>query len=130
MTSSKNAPFARDLDLVRDILLWLKHGAKKSEQPSASDELRFNYHCQIMEQAGLIKASILTMPNDEGIDVPVRAHVSGLTWAGQDALAAFAKNAVWEHVKKQMGNHGLPMLWSVVVAFAKGVAAPNGLPLA
>ncbi len=74
--------YAREMDLVRDILIWIENGAKHAEQPSKDDEHRFNYHCQIMEQAGLIKASIFTFPDDNGIDVPMRGRYRPhLEWA-------------------------------------------------
>ncbi len=128
--STRDHPFARNMDLVRDILIWIERGAPREEQPSADNELRFNHHVKIMRDAGFIDAS--TMDDgytDTGLAVPVRVDVHGITWQGYELLAAIRNDTIWNAVKSKMLEHGLPMVLDLVVSVARGYAAQNGVPL-
>lgn len=53
--------FARDMDLVREILLWAEKGGIPSARPDV-DPVKLAYHCVIMQEAELIVGSSSLTP--------------------------------------------------------------------
>lgn len=122
-------PFARDLELIREILIWMESGAPDNSQPSADDEKRFAYHCQLMDEIQLIKAAIMTRPGNNGMMEAQRAVVQKLLWKGQETLEAMRNDTVWNKTKAVMTDKGIPALFDVIVAAAKGYAKQAGVAL-
>ena len=126
-----DTPFARDMDLVRDILIWMERGAPREERPAKDDDRKFAYHCRIMKDAGLIDAAVIEEPACRGslISVPVRANVKSLAWKGHEALDAIRNDTVWQKTKSKIAEHGLPLVFDLALSVAKGIAAQHGVPL-
>lgn len=90
----------RDMDLVRSILLQVEShdGACESGQLNFLDHTQDEvyYHIELMQQRGLIDASIKRDWNG-GV---IFATINGLTWDGQDYLDSMRDDRVWSRAKK------------------------------
>jgi len=96
----------RDLNLVREILLWATEqvNAGFSENPTLqgyTDE-QIGYHVHIMEQAGLVAATDSTMLDGPGPSAILRS----LTWEGHDFIDAARDDTVWGKVKSKILTSG------------------------
>ena len=94
----------RDLDLVRDILIQVG----EADSPVDYEDLGNGkpaalvaYHCELMAQRGLIDLGLVQ--RDSGGDYLV-LQVSGLTWDGEDYLAAVADPYVWKRAKSEVAK--------------------------
>ena len=91
----------RDLDLVRDILIQVG----EADGPVDYEELGNGrpaalvaYHCVLMAQRGLLDLGLVRL--DSGGDYVI-LQVNGLTWDGEDYLAAIADPGVWKRAKAE-----------------------------
>lgn len=91
----------RDLDLVRDILIQVG----EADGPVDYEELGNGrpaalvaYHCVPMAQRGLLDLGLVR--RDSGGDCVI-LQVNGLTWDGEDYLAAIADPGVWKKAKAE-----------------------------
>lgn len=91
----------RDLDLVRDILIQVG----EADGPVDYEELGNGrpaalvaYHCVLMAQRGLLDLGLVR--RDSGGDYVI-LQVNGLTWDGEDYLAAIADPGVWKRAKAE-----------------------------
>lgn len=107
---------SRDLDLVRDILIWKRDGGDPALRPGGENPYRFAYHCQIMEEAGLIAGSVRrgTHPERRGEKIPIGAHVKDICWQGHEFLSAFADEGRWNLLKRSFAKHAVPLLWASI----------------
>lgn len=126
MTSSKNAPYARDLGLVRDILLWLEAGCVWADRPCAGDEPRLYYHIMIMRDAGLVTAAILTDSAPSGFIEAVDARVTGITPDGHDMLQV-AHTPAWQKSVDALKDAALPALPALALEVARQLARNAGI---
>lgn len=109
----------RDMDLVRHILAKLEEADAPLEAERLNDSRHTNrevaYHVYIMRQAGLIDARI----ESDMTDMWAYSQAIGLTWAGQDFLAAVRSDAVWSKVKRaveeRLGSATLDTIKAVTV---------------
>lgn len=93
----------RDMDLVRRILIELSESdvpldAEAFVGWSATLE-KVCYHFRIMDQAGLISASVQYAGGE-----PYFARATGLTWDGNDFLAAVRSDPIWSKVKMRIAK--------------------------
>lgn len=123
--SSTRPALERDLDLVRDILIWAENGMDRNAKPENGDE-RFRYHCKLMKEAGLIEA-VMTSGTMHGGPAPSRVEVTDITWKGHDFLKAVRNDTIWNSTKARMREHGIPMMFELVLGAAKALAAQHGL---
>ena len=94
----------RDMSLVRIILLALS----ESDEPIKSDDPAFGeypkalvgYHFQLLDEAGLIVASVQAADNDPYYF----AIASRLTWEGNDFLDSVRNESIWEKVRSTIGQ--------------------------
>ncbi len=123
------APFARDMDLVRQILFWAEHGGAPNRRPDV-DEVALCYHVKLVVEAGLVEG-IGMVDRVPGTDKwePGIAHVTLLTWAGQEFLDAVRRDTIWNKVKVEAAKHGLPLVFELAKSLALGLAKESGLPL-
>lgn len=91
----------RDLDLARDILIQVG----EADGPVDYEELGNGrpaalvaYHCVLMAQRGLLDLGLVR--RDSGGDYVI-LQVNGLTWDGEDYLAAIADPGVWKRAKAE-----------------------------
>ncbi len=121
-------PQSRDMDLIRDILLWMERGMPMETRPIREDGglPKYAYHCYLLADAGFIEAKIHN--NIDGM--PHRVFPIKITWKGQEALEAMRNDTVWNKTKETLAERGLPYLLDVVVSVAKGYAVQYGIPVA
>ncbi|TPF78359.1 hypothetical protein BW12_07035 [Bifidobacterium sp. UTCIF-3] len=90
----------RDLDLVRSILKTCADASGPVDAHAFTDDAHpfelVAYHVRIMQEAGLVEASLL---REAGGSV-VHATVGPLTWAGNDFLDAVRSESIWSKTKK------------------------------
>lgn len=110
----------RDPDLVRKILPAYEAlpygGGEMVEIPGFTEE-EVNYHQEILEEAGFIKAQIL---KDMGGGCTIFAE--RLTYSGHEFLDASRDNHRWEKAKKAMqatGGFALDVLQALLISYAK-----------
>lgn len=108
------------MELVRSILLRAEDAGYAELSSEAFAEDGFDSavvaaHMQLLEEAGLIEANLLTL---EGYGA-VQGHVNRLTWAGHDYLDAIRNSGVWAKTKKliveKVGSAPLEVFKAVAV---------------
>lgn len=104
----------RDLDLVRDILMQVG----EADGPVDYEELGNGrpaalvaYHCVLMAQRGLLDLGLVR--RDSGGDYII-LQVNGLTWDGEDYLAAIADAGVWRKAKAEVAKVAKSVTFEVV----------------
>lgn len=89
----------RDMDLVRDILTQLADSAGPLDASAFVDEAHprelVAYHFQIMDEGGLIVASLLA----SAFSPHTVAEAVRLTWAGNEFLDSVRSPEVWRRAK-------------------------------
>ena len=112
----------RDLDLVRTILKTCADAPGPVDaRVFADDAHSFDlvaYHVRIMQEAGLVEASLV---RDMGGSV-VRASVGPLTWAGNDFLDAVRSDGIWSKTKQRIASTVGSASFDVVKAVAVKLA--------
>ena len=90
----------RNMDLVRDLLKEVGSYEKwpASEVLSTDDQLR-SYHLHLLIEAGLIEGK-----EHHTLGGPPRFIIDGLSWNGQEFLAASACETRWQKLKSTMGT--------------------------
>lgn len=92
----------RDMDLVRGILLVMEQSRQSVDASvmvdSSHDFETVAYHLDIMQQAGLIKA---TLRGSNSRDY-VQASADQITWQGQEFLSTVRDEDVWSYVKREV----------------------------
>ncbi|MEG0376378.1 MAG: DUF2513 domain-containing protein [Raoultibacter sp.] len=114
----------RDMDLVRRILIELSDSRETlSASAFVDDKVDFDtvcYHYQIMDDAGLIKASVMYAG-----DGYYSGIASSLTWDGNDFLSAIKSDTVWSKVKmriaKTTGDASLDVIKALAVKIGTGL---------
>lgn len=111
----------RDLDLVRDILLWME------AQPEGRNcntwtfdipertEQEIGYHAYLMHQAGLIVAYDGTYQSDDTPNwIPIM-----LTWDGHEFIASAKNNDTWAKAKKHIIGPAAEVTFKVLLEWLK-----------
>jgi len=120
----------RNLDLVREILLWMEaqpegqNVAWKIQIDGFTDE-EIGYHAYLMHQAGLIIATDATFLESHSPHwIPTM-----LTWQGHEFLSAAKDDTVWAKAKKDVIKPALGATYTVILEWLKAEAkARLGLP--
>ena len=103
----------RDLNLVREILLWASNqkDAKIHANPEIDgySEEQIYYHIHIMAQAGLV----FSWESTEISKNPQVMLVS-ITWAGHDFLDATRDDALWKRAIKILNKEGVSFTFEIV----------------
>lgn len=107
----------RDMDLVRRILKDLSEASGPLNASAFVDEVttfdEVCYHFRIMDEAGLIKATVTYAGN-----APYFAVASELTWEGNDFLASVESDTIWNKVKSRVAKATGDASFSVFKAVA------------
>ena len=108
----------RDLDLVRDILIQVG----EADGPVDAEELGGDkpyslvaYHCELLAQHGLIDLGVVR--RDINGDYVI-LEVNGLTWDGEDYLAAISDPTVWKKTKAEIAKVAKSVTFEVVKSAA------------
>ena len=92
----------RDMNLVREILIWTENNenGKVGNNPEIEgySEEEIGYHIYIMGQAGLVKAVDVTA----GSDPSPSAILMELTWHGHEFLDAAKDDTIWAKAKNTL----------------------------
>ena len=88
----------RDMDLIRDILLWLEEHNHGSPDIPERTEQEIGYHCYLLEQAGFITAADASALED---DVPQAIPLS-ISWQGHEFLDASRDKSIWKTVRDRV----------------------------
>lgn len=111
----------RDLDLVREILLWMEAQPEgrncntwEFDIPGRSEK-DIGYHAYLMHQAGLIIAYDTTSMSD---DAPSWAPLM-LTWGGHEFIDAAKDNGIWEKAKKNIIGPAASVSFTLLLEWLK-----------
>lgn len=96
----------RDMDLVRSILKLLnEHEEGFAPHPfkiEGYEEELVGYHCHILNEAGLIKATDATsMENKSPFAIPI-----SLTWSGHEFIENAQNDETWSQTKEVVSKVG------------------------
>jgi hypothetical protein len=119
----------RDMNLVREILLWATAqedaGIYRNPTLDGYSESQIAHHVHLMWQAGLVEAANATTNSSGG----PAAIIMSVTWAGHDFIDAARDDTIWNKTKNKVLSSGaaftFDLLKEVLVLAAKG---PLGLP--
>lgn len=113
----------RDLELVREILLWMENlpeGSAANQEPMiperTSEEIGF--HAHLMEQAGLITAADI----GGSFAVTPAAMPLSITWKGYEFLDASRDSGLWEKAKKNVLGPAASVSFAVLLEWLKAEA--------
>lgn len=128
----EDAPiFARDMDLVREILQWAEKGGWHRDAPTV-DELKLTYHVKIMVDGGLIDGTG-EMHRTVGPGSKWQSKfmiVKGLTWKGHEFLEATRSDTVWKKAKETFTKNGVPFVSEILLSVVKAtISQHTGMPL-
>ena len=119
----------RDMELVREILLWTEnqeHG-RVSKNPiiEGYSEEQIGYHIYLMGKAGLVKAADVT----SGSDRSPHALLIELTWNGHEFLSASKDETIWAKAKNTIFKTTASITFDILMEWLKAEARKNlGLP--
>lgn len=119
------------MDLVRVILLKIEEEhagvGLANLEVEGYDRATIAYHCQLLEEAGLVSSCIERYADDSVFFF----SVGGLTWEGADYLDKVRDDSVWAKTKNLAAEKGVPLVVetvktissAVVSSLAEGVAS-------
>jgi hypothetical protein len=119
------------MELVRLILMRAEEAAYGGLEANAFGDAGFDtrtvaYHFDLLQQAGLLTANLLTV---EGYGA-VEGSVAQLTWSGHDYLDAVRNATIWAKTKKlvadKLGSAPFEVIRSVAVRLAMEQLASGG----
>ena len=94
----------RDMDLVRELLLYLERSSKESTRKRVAvdghSREETNYHLLLLLDAGLIEGRRIKSFQGNAV------LVERMTWAGHDFLEAIRPPGVWHRVQKKIAPLG------------------------
>ena len=85
----------RDMDIIRQIVLAVRDSDGVVRGLEGVDFEVYAEHVRLLDEAGLVDASIQTVPQRKVI----AALVWRLTWAGQDFADAISSDTLWRKAK-------------------------------
>jgi hypothetical protein len=117
---NKESPMKRDLELVREILLWMEslpEGSAANQEPEIPErtEEEIGFHAHLMEQAGLITAADI---GGAFAMTPLAMPLS-ITWKGYEFLDASRDSGLWEKAKKNVIGPAAGVSFTVLLEWLK-----------
>ncbi|GAL27696.1 hypothetical protein JCM19239_3300 [Vibrio variabilis] len=126
----------RDMDLVRDILLYLEEkpswvGTITNQLEGRRHDLAWHYHCMMLIDAGLVEGKVIPK-STTGDSFTVR--VNALSWSGHELLETIRNDTVWSktklRIKQTSGTMSIEMIKSVANGFvSKRITAASELSM-
>jgi len=111
----------RDMELIRKILFTIEERyvdvAIYNLEVYGYDKKTIAYHCDLLYQAGLVKAYKGQYADDELYSFGVGA----LTWEGHDYLDKIRNDKVWNKTKSVINDRGLPLIIETVKEIASAI---------
>jgi hypothetical protein len=111
------------MDLVREILIRTDSAGfggvtADSLASEAYDKAAVAYHFQLLHEAGLLEANLLTLERFGAVD----GTISRLTWSGHEFLDATRSDTVWKKTKSLVGKQLGTAPFDIILEIAKRVA--------
>lgn len=111
----------RDLDLVREILLWMEAQSEGRNCNTWAFDIpertqkEIGYHAYLMHQAGLIIAYDGTYQSDDTPNwIPLM-----LTWDGHEFIDAAKDSGIWEKAKKNIIGPAASVSFTLLLEWLK-----------
>lgn len=113
----------RDWEIIREILIRLDEKgvethALKSEDFDEHIRSNITYQVELLEEAGLVDATIIKTMTD-----PPDFMAFRLTWHGHELLDAIRNDSVWNKTKQSFVSKGLSMTFDLVKSVAISIAS-------
>lgn len=119
----------RDLDLVRDILLFFdqRESISVMNDQDIQGELAFEgftfqevaYHLRLMAQANLLVCEVIKSSTSDRI---VKVYPFELSWDGHEFLQLSKDNSRWQNLKRQVGDGFKGVTFEIVKALLTATA--------
>lgn len=115
----------RDMDLIRQIVLAVRDAAGPLNRFDGVDINTFGEHALLLQEAGLIDASIQVTQHR-----PTAVIIWRLTWAGHDFADAITDDTLWSKAKDNVIKPAASWTFGVLLEYLKGEITQNipGLP--
>lgn len=115
----------RDMDLIRHIVLAVRDAAGPLNRFDDVDINTFGEHALLLQEAGLIEASIQVTQHR-----PTAVIIWRLTWSGQDFADAITDENLWRKAKDAVIKPTASWTFGVLLEYLKGEIMHNipGLP--
>ena len=111
----------RDWDTVREILLAVEAlDAGNTLTLKAFDANRaheISYHVKLMNEAGLIEASI----SQELSSRAKNFHIRALTWTGHELIDSIREKNIWNQIKTKISEKGGVMTFEIIKSVASNL---------
>lgn len=105
----------RDMDLIRKIVLAVHNADTHIAKLDGVDEKAFGEHALLLQEAGLIDASINIVQHKILVAIIWR-----LTWAGQDFAQSIVDDTVWNKAKENVIKPMASWTFAILVEYLKG----------
>lgn len=116
----------RDMDITRTIVFAVRDSSVPVSGVQGIPPEVFAYHAQILEEAGMVEASLLP---DDGKRPATVADIFRLTWDGQDFADAAADDTVWNNAKDKILKPAASWTFAMLLEYLKVEAkAKLGIP--
>jgi hypothetical protein len=122
----------RDLDLIRTILARVEDADDFTVRCAdlandTHDEVSVARHVQLLEEAGYLKANLLTAEGRGALS----GNIERLTWAGHEFIESARNDTIWRKAKRKLGDTlgGVPfeILKPLLISYAKdALGLPGG----
>lgn len=110
----------RDLDLVREILLWMEslpEGSAANQEPQIPERTaeEIGFHAHLMAQAGLITAADI----GGSFALTPQAMPLSITWQGYEFLDASRDDTIWQKAKRTVLASGASIAFNLLLEYLK-----------
>jgi hypothetical protein len=105
----------RDMDLIRQIVLAVQTAPGPIFKVEGIDQQDFNVHTQLLEEAGLIVASL----SKGQMGIPNKAAIFRLTWAGHDFADSITDDTLWKKAKDNVIKPSASWTFSILLEYLK-----------
>jgi Hypothetical protein (DUF2513) len=123
----------RDPDLLRTILARVEEADDFTVEcadlaDGTHDEASVARHVQLLEEAGYVKANLLTVQGEGALS----GNIERLTWAGHEFIDAARNDTIWRKAKRKLGDTlgGVPfeIMKPLLISYAKdALGLPGGI---
>jgi hypothetical protein len=105
----------RDMDLVRQIILAVRDAHSHIAKLDGVDADTFCEHALLLQEAGLIEASINVIQHK-----PKTAIIWRLTWAGHDFAQSIVDDTLWNKAKDNVIKPMASWTFAILVDYLRG----------
>ena len=115
----------RDMDVIRQIVLSVRAAPSSIHGVEGIDRSVFAYHAQLLEEAGLVSASV----QGSGKRIAEAAVIFRLTWAGEDFADSIVDDTLWNKAKQNIIKPSAAWTFGILVEYLRfEIKQKIGLP--